>query len=189
MEEAGKEFMKKHPNVKVVVSGGGSGFGIKQVGEGYIDIGMAGRDLKPEEKEKYPNLKVYKIGVDGVAIVVNPKNPINGLTKEQVKKIFAGEITNWKEVGGKDAPINVYTRDPESGTRETFWKFALDKGNITKKAIVVASNGEMKTKIAMDENGIGYLSVGYVDGSVKAIKLDGIAPTQENVKKVLVMWV
>ena len=183
MEEAGKEFMKKHPNVKVMVSGGGSGFGIKQVGEGYVDIGMAGRDLKPEEKEKYPNLKVYKIGVDGVAIVVNPKNPINGLTKEQVKKIFAGEITNWKEVGGKDAPINVYTRDPESGTRETFWKYALDKGNITKKAIVVASNGEMKAKIAMDENGIGYLSVGYVDESVKAIKLDGIAPTQENVKK------
>ncbi|NPA62244.1 MAG: phosphate ABC transporter substrate-binding protein [Methanococci archaeon] len=183
MEEAGKEFMKMHPNVKVEVSGGGSGFGIKEVGEGHIDIGMAGRNLNPDEKEKYPNLKVFKIGVDGVAVVVNPKNPINDLTKEQVKEIFAGKITNWKEVGGRDAPINVYTRDEESGTRETFWKLALDKGNITKKAIVVASNGEMKTKIAMDENGIGYLSVGYIDKSVKPVKLDGVAPTQENVKK------
>ncbi len=182
-KETAKQFMEKHPNVQIDVSGGGSGFGIKECGEGRITIGMAGRDLKPEEKEKYPDLIVYKIGIDGVAVVVNPSNPINGLSKDQIKKIFAGEITNWKDVGGNDAPINIYTRDEMSGTRDTFWKRALDKGNITDKSVVVASNGEMKTKISTDKNGIGYISIGYVDKSVKAIKLDGIEPNQENVKK------
>jgi len=182
-KETAKQFMENHPNVQIEVSGGGSGFGIKECGEGRITIGMAGRNLKSEEKEKYPNLIVYKIGVDGVAIVVNPSNPINDLSKDQVKKIFSGEITNWKNVGGNDAPINIYTRDEMSGTRDTFWKQALDKGNITDKSVVVASNGEMKAKISADENGIGYISIGYVDESVKAIKLDGIEPNQENVKK------
>jgi phosphate transport system substrate-binding protein len=178
-----EQFMKMHPNVQIDVSGGGSGLGIKECGEGQVTIGMAGRDLKPEEKEKYPDLVVYKIGTDGVAVVVNPSNPVSNLSKEQLKKIFSGEITNWKEVGGKDAPITVYTRDEMSGTRDTFWKYGLDKGNITKNAIVVASNGEMKAKIAADKNGIGYLSVGYIDESVKPVDFDGIAPTQENVKK------
>ena len=100
MEEAGKEFMKKHPNVKVMVSGGGSGFGIKQVGEGLVDIGDASRDAKPEELQKYP-LEDHVIGMDGVAIIVNPANPIDNLNKEQVKKIFAGEITSWGQVLGQ----------------------------------------------------------------------------------------
>ena len=182
-KETAKQFMEKHPNVQIDVSGAGSGFGIKECGEGRITIGMAWRDLKSEEKEKYPDLIVYKIGIDGVAIVVNPSNPIDDLSKNQIKKIFAGEITNWKDVGGNDAHINIYTRDEMSGTRDTFWKRALDKGNITDKSIVVASNGEMKTKISTDENGIGYISIGYVDESVKSIKLDGIEPNQENVKK------
>ncbi len=182
-KETAEQFIKSHPNVQIEVSGGGSGFGVKQAGEGLVDIGMAGRDLKSEEKEKYPDLIVYKIGIDGVAIVVNPSNPLNDLSKDQLKKIFAGEITNWKDVGGNDAPINIYTRDEMSGTRDTFWKQALDKGTITDKSVVVASNGEMKTKISTDENGIGYIFIGYVDKSVKAIKLDGIEPSQENVKK------
>lgn len=181
-KETAKRYMQKHPNVMIEVSGGGSGFGIKQVGEGLVDIGMASRDLKAEEKKKYPDLKVYNIGLDGVAIIVNPSNKVNALTKEQLKKIYAGEIINWKEVGGDDAPINVYTRDEESGTREVFHKKALDEGKITEKATVVQSNGAMKTAVAGDKNAIGFISIGYLDNSVKGVKFDGVEPTEENVK-------
>jgi phosphate transport system substrate-binding protein len=181
-KETAKKYMQKHPNVLIEVSGGGSGFGIKQVGEGLVDIGMASRDVKPAEMEKYSDLKVYNIGLDGVAIIVNPSNKVSALTKEQLKKIYAGEITNWKEVGGEDAPINVYTRDEESGTREVFHEKALDKGDITEKATVVQSNGAMKTAVAGDKNAIGFISIGYLDNSVKGVKFDGVEPTEENVK-------
>lgn len=182
-KEAAKKFMMKNPNYNLEVSGGGSGFGVKQVAEGLVDIGMASRDLKAEEKEKYPNLITHSIALDGVAVVVHPENPVSDLTQEQVKKIFSGEITNWKEVGGPDAPINVYTRDEESGTREVFWEKALGKGKITEKATVVNSNGAMKTAVKQDKNGIGYLSIGYVDSTIKAVKFNGVEPTEENVKK------
>lgn len=182
-EESAKRFMAKNQNYRIEVSGGGSGFGVKQVGEGLVDIGMASRDLKAEEKEKYPNLIPHGIALDGVAVVVNPENPVAGLTQEQVQKIFSGEITNWKEVGGPDAPINVYTRDEESGTREVFWEKALNKGKIIEKATVVSSNGAMKTAVGQDKNGIGYLSVGYIDSSIKPVKFNGVEPTEENVKK------
>ncbi len=182
-KETGKIFMEQNPSVVISVSGGGSGFGIREITKKTIDIGMAGRDLKKEEKEKGSNLVVYKIGIDGVAAVVNPSNPVSDLTDEQLKEIFSGKIKNWKEIGGNDEPINIYTRDENSGTRDTFWKYALNKGNITDKSIVVASNGEMRAKIANDKNGIGYLSIGYIDNSVKPVKLNGIEPTQENVQK------
>ena len=182
-KETAKRYMMKHPNVQIEVSGGGSGFGVKQVGQGLVDIGMASRDLKASEKETYPDLVVYNIGLDGVAVVVNPNNPVSSLTKEQVKKIYAGEITNWKEVGGTDEPITVYTRDELSGTRDTFWKLALNKNNISDRALVVASNGEMKAKVSADKNGMGYISVGYIDESVKPVALDGVNPTKENIKK------
>jgi phosphate transport system substrate-binding protein len=175
--------MKSHPNVKIEVIGGGSGFGINEIGEKRIDIGMAGRNIKSSEKEKYPNLIASKIAVDGVAIVINKENPINNLTTEQLQKIYSKTITNWKEVGGTDEPITVYTRDELSGTRDTFWKLALNKNNISDRALIVASNGEMKAKVSADKNGIGYISVGYIDESVKPVALDGVNPTKENIKK------
>ena len=97
-------------------------------------------------------------------------------------RIYAGEITNWKELGGSDKPISVYTRDEASGTREVFWEKGLDKGTITPKAKVVVSNGAMKSAIATDPNGIGYTSVGHIDETVSTASLDGVAPTIENVK-------
>jgi len=182
-QETAKIFMKSHPNVKIEVIGGGSGFGINEIGEKRIDIGMAGRNIKSSEKEKYPNLIASKIAVDGVAIVINKENPINNLTTEQLQKIYSKTITNWKEVGGTDEPITVYTRDELSGTRDTFWKLALNKNNISDRALIVASNGEMKAKVSADKNGIGYISVGYIDESVKPVALDGVNPTKENIKK------
>jgi len=181
MKDVAKTFMSENKNVKVVISGGGSGVGIKQVGAGIVDIGNSGRDLKKSEIEKY-NLVPYKIAIDGIAVVVNPSNRISDLTLEQVKEIFKGKVKNWKELGGVDAKINVYTRDRQSGTRKTFEKLALGKTKITSKALIVSSNGNMKVMVGQDRNAIGYLSVGYLDKSVKALKIDGIYPSLENIK-------
>ncbi|MHC1635634.1 MAG: substrate-binding domain-containing protein, partial [Candidatus Methanospirareceae archaeon] len=133
--------------------------------------------------EKYPDLKPVVIGKDSVAIVVHPSNEISELTMEQVSRIFAGEIKNWKEVGGKDAEIRVITREEGSGTRETFEKYVMKpyKREITGEASVKLSNGEVRATVSKDENSIGYLSLGYVDPSVKALKIDGVEATIENV--------
>jgi phosphate transport system substrate-binding protein len=163
------------------VAGGGSGVGVQKVGEGLVDIGDTGRALTPQEIEKY-GLKTFPFAIDGVAVAVNPANPVGNLSPEQIQAIFAGKITNWKEVGGKDAAINLYTRDEASGTREVFWNKLLNKGPVAEKANVVPSNGAMKVAIAQDPNAIGYLGIGHVDATVKAVKLDGVEPTQENAK-------
>jgi phosphate transport system substrate-binding protein len=180
IEESAKKFMTENRNYMIEVSGGGSGLGIKESGENLNNIGMSSRDVKKSEFESYPSLKVHVIAKDGVAIIINPENPISGLTKEQTIKIYAGEITNWKDVGGPDAPINVYTRDEQSGTREVFFEKAISKADITKRAVVVASNGAMKASVRADKNGIGYLSIGYLDEAVKGVKFEGVEPTEEN---------
>ncbi|BAP61384.1 phosphate ABC transporter periplasmic binding protein [Methanococcus maripaludis KA1] len=180
-EEAAKQFMTKNKNYMIEVTGGGSGLGVKEAGENLNDIGMASRDVKSSEFEIYPSLQVFGIAKDGVAIIVQPENPVSSLTQEQIIAIYAGEITNWNEVGGNDAPITVYTRDEESGTREVFFEKALNKGNITKKAVVVASNGAMKSSVKADVNGIGYLSIGYLDSSVTGCEYEGVLPTEANV--------
>ncbi|ABR55252.1 phosphate binding protein [Methanococcus vannielii SB] len=183
MKDISKEYMHENRNVQVEVTGGGSGFGIKETGEGRLTIGMAGRDLKSEEKEKYPNMVVYKIGLDGIAIITHKENPVSDLTTKELQKIYSGEITNWNEIGGGNNPINIYTREEESGTHETFLNEGLLKGNISPRSLMVSSNGEMKSKISLDKNGIGYISIGYVDDSVKTLMFNGVEPTQENVKE------
>jgi phosphate transport system substrate-binding protein len=181
MKEAAKRIMEINPGIQIAISGGGSGVGIAQVGEGLVNIGNSGRKPKDEEIRKY-NLQMFEWAIDGVAIVVNPANGVGALTKNQVKDIFSGKTTNWKQVGGIDKAINLYTRDEASGTREVFWEKALDKGAISPKASVVVSNGAMKSAIASDPFAIGYVSVGHIDAGVKAVSLDGIAPTLETVK-------
>ena len=181
MKDIAKKFMKDS-DIKVVISGGGSGVGIKQVGIGMVDIGNSGRELKKSEIEKY-HLIPYKIAIDGIAVVINPSNSISNLTLKEIQGIFNGKFKNWKEVGGKDSVINVYTRDRLSGTRKTFEKLALGKNKITSKALIVSSNGNMKVMVSNDKNAIGYLSVGYIDKNVKPVKIDGISPTLKNIKK------
>ncbi|GAB6904255.1 phosphate ABC transporter substrate-binding protein [Desulfosarcina cetonica] len=181
MTEAAKQIMQRYPDIQITVAGGGSGVGIKQVGEGLVNIGNSGRKPTDEEITKY-DLKPFKWAIDGVGVVVNPKNKVTALTKEQVKAIFAGQITNWKDVGGADKTIDLYTRDEASGTREVFWKKAIDKSAISPKANVVVSNGAMKSAVAGDPYGIGYVSVGHIDSSVVPVALDGVTPTLETVK-------
>ncbi|MFZ5764995.1 MAG: phosphate ABC transporter substrate-binding protein [Thermodesulfobacteriota bacterium] len=181
MKAAAARIMGKNPEIRISIAGGGSGVGIKQVGEGLVDIGNAGR--KPTDKEIVTyGLVLFKWAVDGVGIVVNPANGVRVLNQEQVKGIYAGTITNWREVGGKEGRINLYTRDESSGTREVFWEKALEKGELAASANFVVSNGAMKAAIAQDPFGIGYVSVGHIDESVAAVAFDGVAPTLANVK-------
>ena len=182
MKEAAKRIMTFNSDIQIIIAGGGSGAGIKQVGEGLVDIGNSGRKATEAEINKY-GLEMYKWAIDGVATVVNPKNSVKSLLSQQLQDIFAGRIINWKKLGGDDKPINVYTRDKASGTRAVFWKKALKKGEITNKANVVVSNGAMKTAVNNDPYSIGYVSVGFIDENVFAVTLDGIKPTLESVQQ------
>jgi phosphate transport system substrate-binding protein len=181
MKEAAKLIMTQNPNIRITIAGGGSGVGIKQVGEGIIDIGNAGRKATDKEIATY-NLHPVKWAIDGVGVVVNPANTVSALTTEQLQGIFSGAIANWKELGGEDREINLYDRDAASGTRSVFWKKALKKSEVSKKANVVVSNGAMKTAVANDPYGIGFVSVGHIDSSVTPVALDGVVPTLDNVK-------
>lgn len=179
MKDAAAKIMAKNPKIRITIAGGGSGVGVQKVGEGLVQIGNTGRALTAAEIEKY-GLKSFAFAIDGVAVAVNPKNSVGALTSDQVKDIFAGKITNWKDVGGADASIHLFTRDEASGTREVFWEKLLKKGQIVSRANVVPSNGAMKVALSQDPLAIGYLGIGHVDSTVKAIKLDGADPTQEN---------
>ncbi|MCB2183563.1 MAG: phosphate ABC transporter substrate-binding protein [Desulfobulbaceae bacterium] len=181
MKEAAARIMGLNPHIQISIAGGGSGVGIKQVGEGLVDIGNSGRKAKDEEVSKY-GLKMFKWAIDGVGIVVNPANSVRSLTQEQLMAVFAGKISNWKELGGEDRGINLYTRDESSGTRAVFWKKALSKGDIASSANFVVSNGAMKGAISQDPYGIGYVSVGHIDESVAPVAFNGVAPSLENVK-------
>jgi phosphate transport system substrate-binding protein len=179
--EAIKRIMRAYPHINITIAGGGSGVGIKQVCEGLIDIGNTGRAPTSEEISRC-NLKVHKFAVDGIGVVVNPKLNIDNISKEDLKKVFAEDITNWKNLAGSDGSINVYTRDAESGTRKVFWSKGLDKCKFAEKANFVQSNAAMKTAIANDPQGIGYISLGVADSSVKLLAIDGVFPSNDKVK-------
>ena len=179
MKEAAKRIMTANPDIRITVAGGGSGVGVQQVGEGLVQIGNTGRPLKDKEIEKF-GLKTFPFAIDGVALVVNPANNVSDITTQQAADIYNGKITNWKELGGTDAPITLYTREDGSGTREVFVERALNKGSIVQSANVVNSNGAMKTAVAQDKQSIGYVGIGHVDKNVKALVFDKMVPSQEN---------
>ena len=179
--EVAKRIMTANPDIQITIAGGGSGAGIKQVGEGLVNIGNSGRLPTEIEVGKY-NLVIYKWAIDGVAPVVNPKNSIQKLSSKELQDIYSGKITNWKTLGGEDRSINIYTRDKSSGTREVFWKKALGKGDIFGRANFVASNGAMKSAVTNDPYALGYVSVGYIDNSVAPVSLDNVAPSLDTVK-------
>ncbi len=181
MKEAAIRIMRHNPDIHISIGGGGSGAGIKQVGEGLIDIGNSGRKAKKDEIARY-GLQMFKWAIDGVAIVVNPANNVRSLSQEQVAAIYSGSITSWQDVGGQDRKINIYTRDEASGTRAVFWKKALAKGNVAKNANFVVSNGAMKAAVSQDPYGIGYVSIGHMDDSLAGVAFNTIEPTLANVQ-------
>ncbi|WP_227765506.1 phosphate ABC transporter substrate-binding protein [Zhaonella formicivorans] len=177
-DELAQAFMDENPDVKINVVGGGSSAGIKAAQEGTADIGASSRELEEGEK----NVKIFEIAKDGIAVVVNPANELDNLTLDQVAKIFLGEINNWSQVGGKDAPITVVTREDGSGTRGAFEEIVLGKDKqIFSGAAIQNSTGAVRTAVASDPNSIGYVSIGALSEDVKPIMIDGVEATEENV--------
>ena len=179
MTGAAQDIMTFNPNIRITVAGGGSGVGIKQVGEGLAGIGNTGRPLKPNEIEQY-GLKAFPFAIDGVALAVHPDNPVKSLSTEQVRKIYSGQVTDWKDLGGNAGTINVYGREDGSGTRETFTDKLFGKGELSPSVNVVNSNGAMKTAIAQDKRAIGYVGIGHLDNTIAGVAVDGHVPSQEN---------
>jgi phosphate transport system substrate-binding protein len=190
-EKLAEAFMAKNPDVVIEVQGGGSSVGVTSAGEGTVDIGNASRAIKDSEMEEFPNLQVFTIAYDGIAVVTHPDTQLATLSVEQVRDIFAGEITNFSEVGGPEAPIIVVSREEGSGTRAAFeelvmaYKDAAGESQekvITEKALLQQSNGQVRTTVATTPNSIGYLSFGFLDESTAPVPIDGVEPTVANVK-------
>ena len=157
----------------------GSGSGIKAVQEGRCDIGLSSRHLKAEELEA--GLSGNILAYDGIAIIVHPENPVVDLSVETIAKIYTGEITNWSEVGGNDAEIVLIGREAGSGTRDGF-ESITDTEDACKYRQELTSTGDVITTVAQNPGAIGYASVASVKDTVKALKVDGVAPTEETIK-------
>jgi phosphate transport system substrate-binding protein len=178
-EMAKEMYEEVHPGVTVLVAGVGSSAGIESVANGSSEIGTSSRDLKPEEASL--GLVDTPIAHDAIAVIVNPGNPVDGLTKAQIAAIFEGRIKNWDEVGGPDLEIGIVNRDEASGTREAFSKIVLDKRPFDPTAAVLPGTGQVRFVVAQAQGAIGYISVGFVDKTVKALSVDGVEPTEANI--------
>ncbi|MCY2951893.1 MAG: phosphate ABC transporter substrate-binding protein [Planctomycetota bacterium] len=184
-EMLAEEFNKRptnnlQQNWTVDVQGGGSTAGLQAAVNGMADIGMCSRELKktPEEAGTFTPIVIAR---DGLAIVVHPSNPLNGVTKSQIQKMFEGQITNWKELGGRDQPVRLITREEGSGTREAFQKLVMGKSRISRKALTQESNGSVKELVKHDPAAVGYMSLGLVGAELKALTVDGAPATAAEV--------
>lgn len=180
-EQSAEEFTKEHPQDSILVSGMGSSAGIEAVSVGTAQIGTSSRDLKDNEKDL--GLTDIPIAHDGIAVVVNENNPVKSLTTDQLRDIFSGKITNWKEVGGPNLEIERVNRDEASGTREAFFKIVMQKQKFDEDSVVLPGTGQVRQVVSRTKGAIGYISVGFVNEEVKAVTIDGIAPTKENVAR------
>ena len=172
-------FMEKYPKVTVTAEFVGSGAGIEAVSNGTADIGNSSRNLKDEEKAK--GVAENIVAIDGIAVVVDPANTVEDLTKDQLTSIYDGTVTNWKDVGGNDAPIVVVGREAGSGTRGAFEEL-LKLEDACKYSNELDSTGAVMAKVASTPGSIGYVSLDVLDDTVNALKLDGAEPTEENIK-------
>lgn len=179
-EKLAEKYMVDHPELRINVQGGGSAVGIQSALTGAAEIGMADLLTLPDEAS---SLEVTIIARDGIAIVVHPENPVTNISPHQALQIFAGRITNWKDVGGSDFNIRVISREEGSGTRRTFDKLVLDGEKLIPSALFQNSNGTIKEAVANDRGAIGYLSISLVDKRIKALQFGGVVPTNDNVKK------
>ena len=178
-EALAETFMEEYPDVTVTVEYTGSGAGIESVTSKMVDIGNSSRSLKDSEKEK--GVVENVIAIDGIAVITNSSNAVENLTKEDLIKIYTGEIKNWKELGGKDENIVVLGREAGSGTRGAFEEL-LGIVDSCVYAGELDSTGGVKAKVASTEGTIGYVSLDVVDDTVKALKLDGVEATEANIK-------
>jgi phosphate transport system substrate-binding protein len=169
-----------HSGVMIIVQGGGSSVGVKSIANGTADIGMASREIKQSEIDENPQMVIHTIARDGIAIVVNPVSTTDELTMEQVRDIFAGTITNWRQVGGPDYSITVVAREEGSGTRAAFEEMVMGDEFIALSAILQPSNGAVRTAVAGSPGAIAFLSFGYLDDSTVPVRVNGAAPSAAN---------
>ena len=172
-------FEGENAGVEVTYNPTGSGSGIKAVQEGRCDIGLSSRALNAEEKEQ--GLVATTLAYDGIAVIVNPENTVEDLTVEQIAAIYTGEITNWSEVGGNDAEIVLIGREAGSGTRSGFEEI-VDVEDACQYRQELTSTGDVITAVAQNPGAVGYASLASVKDTVKAIKVGGVAPSDETVK-------
>jgi len=185
-------YMKKNPSAKLSVIGGGSGIGLAALIEGTTDIAMASRSIKFDEKMKMQNggksVKEVRIAKDALSVVVNPKNKVSKLTREQLEGIFTGKITNWKQVGGVDMVITAYSRETTSGTYEFFKEHVLKNKNYKSGILSMPATGAIIQSVSQTPGAIGYVGMAYVTKDVKdiAVSYDGgktyVEPTRANAK-------
>lgn len=175
----GESFMEANSGTTFTYNPTGSGSGIQAVSEGRCDIGLSSRALKDDEKAS--GLKETTLALDGIAIIVNPQNPVKDLSLEQIAKIYTSEITNWKDVGGEDAEIVLIGREAGSGTRDGF-ESITDTKDACQYRQELTSTGDVITTVSQNPNAIGYASLASIKDSVKALTVNGVAPTEATVK-------
>lgn len=176
---------ERYLDAELLISGTGSGDGITALIDGNADVAMSSRPMRPTEydnaRAKGMDVVEHLIANDGMAVVVHPSNQVSDLTMDQIKRIFLGEIKNWNEVGGNDAEIVVVTRESSSGTFASFSEIVMDKEPIVATAVQQKSNGDVRRTVAGAEGAIGFVGLGYVDNSLKALKVDGVTPAADTV--------
>lgn len=187
-----EEFMKKNPNTSIMVTGGGSGVGLGALITGTTEVAMASRKMKLDEKLKMQDAaKAFTEKIfanDALSVIVNPSNKIDRLTREQLEGIFTGKTKNWKEVGGVDMTIVVYSRETSSGTYEFFKEHVLNNKNFASSVLSMPATGAIIQSVGQTKGAIGYVGLAYIEKSVKALKVSFdkgktyIEPTVENAK-------
>jgi phosphate transport system substrate-binding protein len=182
-QKVAEAYMQQNPDVKISISGGGSGNGIKALIDGSTDIADSSRFIKDKEVElavekgEYP--VPFAVAYDCIVPVVHPSNPVMNLTMEQLKAVYQGEVKNWKEVGGPDRPIVVISRDTSSGTYEVWHKKVLKEERVFPGALLQASNGAVVQAVSKNKNAVGYIGLGYIDESVKPLTVNKIKGSEE----------
>ncbi|MDH6366521.1 MULTISPECIES: phosphate ABC transporter substrate-binding protein [unclassified Breznakia] len=178
MEKLAEDYMKQN-EMKVSVQGGGSSMGVKGANEGVLDIGMVSRELKDDEKEE---LDEQVIALDGIVVIVNQANTIQNITLEQLHEIYTGKITNWKQLGGKDAIISVVSREEGSGTRDGFESIVgFESSELIQNADIQNATGGVISTVSTNNNAIGFISMGSVSDQVDVLRVNDITPSVETI--------
>jgi phosphate transport system substrate-binding protein len=176
-EKLAEEFMAERPELNINIQGGGSSAGVRAARTGAAQLGMSSRNLREKEKGLHETVIAY----DGIAVIVHRSNPLRALSRVQVAGIFAGDYSNWQQVGGAEGTIHFVAREEGSGTRGAFEKMVMGDRDISLRALVQASNGAVREIVARDPGSIGYISLGLVDERVKALAVDGAEATRESI--------
>jgi phosphate transport system substrate-binding protein len=183
VQKVAEAYTHKNPGISISIEGSGSGNGIRALTNGSCEIANSSRHMRPEEiakaKENGVAVKEIEIGIDMICPVVHPDNPVRGLSMGQLKAIYDGSISNWKLLGGLDEAIVIVSRDTSSGTYEAWHETVMHKTDVRKDALLQASNGAVATTVAGNPKAIGYIGYGYISDTVRALKVNDVAPTIE----------